>query len=127
VDPTSANLYAGWSAMLGGAVSGAAVGVFFHRSDWLGGYASFQHRMIRLGHISFFGIGFINVLFAATAAQLAVPAAQLRLASALLIIAAVAMPALCFLTAWRERFRHLFALPVVAVVGAIVCILIRSD
>lgn len=109
--------------MLGGALSGAGVGLFFHRPNWLGGYGSLQRRMVRLGHIAFFGIGFINLLFAATVAQLEVSARGIRLASVLLIVAVVAMPALCFLTAWRERFRLLFAIPVIALVGAIVSIL----
>ncbi len=50
------NLIAGWTSMIAGAVSGAAIGLFFHREEWMGGYASLRRRMIRLGHIAFFGL-----------------------------------------------------------------------
>ena len=53
----------GWSGFLGGVLSGAVMGLLFHREDWLGGYGSRERRMVRLGHISFFGIGLINLFF----------------------------------------------------------------
>lgn len=64
------NLYAGWIGMLAGCLAGAVTGLFFHDPDWLGGYASWPRRMVRLGHIAFFGIGFINVIFALSAERL---------------------------------------------------------
>jgi hypothetical protein len=57
MDIASLNILVGWIAMLSGAAAGAALGLFFGRDDWAGGYASFRRRMLRLGHISFFGIG----------------------------------------------------------------------
>ena len=30
------------------------------------------------------------------------------------VVGGVSMPAVCFLTAWREPFRHLFFIPVIA-------------
>ncbi|HLY41247.1 MAG TPA: hypothetical protein VKR52_08530 [Terracidiphilus sp.] len=118
------NLLAGWLGMLGGVVSGAVVGVFFHREDWMGGYASYRRRLTRLGHISFFGLGFLNLMFAATAGQLALPGAWLATASWALVIGAAAMPVCCFLSAWRKSFRHLFPVPVFAITTGIVSILI---
>ena len=32
----------------------------------MGGYGSFRRRLARLGHISFFGLGFLNLLLAFT-------------------------------------------------------------
>jgi len=55
------NLLAGWIATLAGIVSGAVMGLFFLREEWLGGYSSHPRRLLRLGHISFFGLGFTNV------------------------------------------------------------------
>ena len=114
-DPIRFNLLVGWTGMVAGAVSGAGVGLFFHRDDWLGGYASFQRRLVRLGHIAFFGLGIINVLFALSLTVLQVPAPFARFASAGFAVAVVAMPACCFLTAWRTGLRHLFPIPVAAV------------
>jgi hypothetical protein len=117
------NLYAGWLGMLGGVLSGCIIGLYFHRPDWLGGYTAFPRRMVRLGHISFFGIGLLNVLFGLTVAQTQLRPEPLHIASIGLIAGAIAMPATCFLSAWREPARHLFVVPVVAVLVGIVALL----
>lgn len=117
-------LVTGWSGMLGGVVSGAALGLFFHREDWMGGYASFRRRLARLGHISFFGIGFLNLLLAFTNQLLVLPERASAVAAGALIVGAVAMPTCCFLAAWRPSFRHLFAVPVAGVFTGIVATLV---
>ena len=93
------------------------LGLFFNRENWMGGYGSLRRRMIRLGHISFFGLGILNVLFALT--LVAVPSSYSRIASAGFATAIVTMPACCFLTAWRPALRRLFPIPVVAVLVGI--------
>jgi hypothetical protein len=118
-----ANLLAGWIGFLGGAVTGALMGLFFHREDWLGGYGSFPRRMIRLGHIACFGLGLINILFALTAATLA-PSSATKVGSALLIVGMISMPLNCFLTAWRKPFRHLFFIPAGSTLFGIVGLLL---
>lgn len=125
----SLHLLAAWVGFLCGALSGAAVGLFFHREDWLGGYGSFPRRLIRLGHISFFGLGLLNALFALTIAV--VPVAELlgRLASIGLLTGAITMPLCCFASAWRKPLRCLFPIPVTSLLGAvslIVLIVARS-
>ena len=117
------NLFAGWSGFLAGAVTGALMGLCFHRENWLGGYGSFPRRMIRLGHIACFGIGLINILFALTIAPLAA-SATLHVGSILLVIAMITMPLNCFLTAWIKSFRHLFFIPAGSTLGGVVCLLI---
>ncbi|HXR49058.1 MAG TPA: hypothetical protein VN784_16610, partial [Candidatus Limnocylindrales bacterium] len=57
------NLFLAWLWILLGFVTGMALGLFFHHENWLGGYGSFKRRMYRLGHISFFGLGAVNLLF----------------------------------------------------------------
>lgn len=110
--------------MLAGALSGGIVGLFFHRDDWMGGYQSYRRRLTRLGHISFFGLGFLNLIFAATASQLALRSEYMVVASDGLLIGAVTMPLCCFLSAWRKPFRHLFPVPVGAVTVGILAILL---
>ena len=118
----SINLFSGWMGFLAGAVTGALMGLFFHRENWLGGYGSFPRRMIRLGHIACFGLGLINILFALTAAT--VPAAtSLSIASSLLVAGMITMPLTCFLTAWRKPFRHLFFIPAGSTLGGIAALL----
>lgn len=118
------NLIGGWLGMLAGVVSGAIIGLFFHPDDWMGGYQSYRRRLTRLGHIAFFGLGFVNLLFAATARDLLLRDLWLRLASWALILGAITMPLCCFLSAWRKPWRHLFPLPVLSVTTGILSILL---
>ncbi len=109
------NLQAAWIGILLGFAAGAVPGLFFHKEDWLGGYGSWPRRMLRLAHISFFGIGIINAVFALTLESLKIGGGALQAVlwpSRLLIAGAIAMPAVCYLSAWRKTFRHLFCIPV---------------
>lgn len=110
-----ANLVAAWAGILLGFVAGAVQGLWFHREDWLGGYASWRRRLLRLGHISFFGIAFINLSFFVTVSLLEIETVGWT-ASRLLIAGAVAMPTVCYLSAFKKDFRHLFFIPVVCLV-----------
>ena len=118
------NLLAGWLGILGGVASGAVIGLFFHREDWMGGYSSYRRRLTRLGHISFFGLGFLNMMFALTTSLVALSPTAQRLASLGLIVGAVTMPLCCFLSAWRKPFRHLFPIPVAGLSGGVVALLV---
>ena len=116
------NILAAWLGILCGVSGGALAGLFFHDDAWLGGYGSWRRRLTRLGHISFFGIAFLNLAFAVTLRQpgwaphSALPGAALAAAQGL-------MPMACFLAAWRKPWRHAFVVPVgcvlVGVVGLI--------
>lgn len=119
----SLNLLAGWVGVLGGVVSGALIGLFFHRDNWAGGYGSFPRRMLRLGHISFFGIGFLNFALGLTVIAIPLPPTHAQVASLAMIAGAVTMPLVCFLTAWRKPFRHLFPVPVLSVLVAATAVL----
>jgi hypothetical protein len=119
------SLFAGWIGAFGGVVSGAVVGLFFHRDGWAGGYGSFTRRMLRLGHISFFGIGFLNIALGLTVRAISLPLGVAQVASFAMIIAAVTMPLLCFLAAWRKPFRHLFPIPVLGVLVAATVVLVN--
>ena len=116
-----ANFLAGWTLVLAGFVSGAGIGLFFHHEDFWGGYTSFRRRIVRLGHIALVALGMLNVLF-----SISVPGEMrfARAASLLMIVGGAAMPAVCFLTGWRKPFRHLFFIPVLSLVAAIVLILL---
>jgi hypothetical protein len=117
------NLIGGWLGMLAGVLSGGIIGLFFYRDEWMGGYGSWRRRLTRLGHISFFGLGFLNLMFAATAGQLLLRGPFLVVAPVGLLAGAITMPICCFLSAWRKPMRHLFPIPVIAVTVGIVAIL----
>ena len=115
MDTAELNILAGWIAMLFGVLSGAAIGLFFHLDAWAGGYASFRRRMLRLAHISFFGIGFINLLYGLSLKAVHIAQLHATIASCALIAGIVLMPLCCYLTAWKKYFRHLFPLPVLCI------------
>src|SRR5436309_832315 len=116
------NWYFGWTFLLLAFVSGAGIGLFFHREDFLGGYNAFPRRILRLGHIALAALGMVNLLYALSpwpenGRELAVTA------SYGFVIGGATMPAVCFLTAWREPCRRLFFIPVTALVIAAACTL----
>jgi len=122
----ASNLVFGWAGMLGGVIAGAVIGLFFEREDWMGGYASFRRRLTRLGHIAFFGLGYLNILFALTTRGQP-ETSWLVLASWSLLVGAAAMPACCFLSAWKKGFTRLFPIPVVAVATGVVTLLLNIE
>lgn len=111
------NLYVAWISMLLGGISGAVTGLFFYNTDFLGGYTSWRRRMVRLGHIAFFGIGLINLGFALSIKAIEMPETP-QTPSILLIVAAVTMPLLCYLSAIKPFFRHFFFIPAISVILA---------
>ncbi len=117
------NFWAAWIGIIGGFVSGAIIGLFFHKDDWLGGYGTWQRRMVRLGHISFFGLGFINLLYAVGVFLTHI---ENQASSVLLIIGAMTMPLICFLSAWKKPFRNLFFIPVISLLAGTVLFLIQG-
>jgi hypothetical protein len=112
---------AGWVGMLLGVISGAVIGLFFHREDWMGGYGSYRRRLTRLGHISFFGLAFVNLAFAFTQHLLPLRAPFGSVAMSAFLLGAISMPACCFLSAWRKPLRHLFFIPVACILAGIAC------
>ncbi len=99
----------GWGLLLAGFLSGAILGLGFHRADFLGGYDSFPRRMLRLGHIACCALGMLNLMVAVAGH-----------ASPWLLAGGVAMPVVCFLAAWRKPFRHLFVIPVACLLAAVI-------
>jgi hypothetical protein len=119
-----ANFHAGWLMILAAFLSGGLIGLGFHRETFLGGYASFRRRLLRLGHIALAALGMMNVLYALS--PLPAPGRWNAAPAGLLWIAGgIAMPAVCFLTAWRPAFRRLFILPVSALIGAVILTLLN--
>src|SRR5215510_15126359 len=96
------NLIVAWMGILLGFVTGLVLGLNFHREDWLGGYGTFKRRLYRLGHISFFGLGAVNLMFYFTAQQFTATSA-LAVASWGFVAGAVLMPLCCFVMAHHAK------------------------
>ena len=117
------NLIVAWLWIFLGFASGMVMGLFFHRENWLGGYTSLKRRMYRLCHISFFGLGAVNLMFWLSLKSLPAPGPMAEFASGAFVVGAITMPLCCALMAHFPWTRHLFAVPVVSLItGAILTI-----
>lgn len=116
---TAFMLRAVWAGMLAGVLSGAIIGLFFAREDFMGGYQSWRRRLTRLGHISFFGLALVNATFAFTNHAVRLDPGMAQLAAWSFVCGAVTMPLCCFLAAWKQPLRHLFPIPVISVSAGI--------
>jgi len=115
------NWYFGWISILLAFVTGAIIGLFFYKEDFLGGYTSFRRRILRLGHIAQAALGMMNVV--AGNSQITTGVDYPLLAQWSLIAGGISMPVVCFLSAWKPGYRHLFFVPVVSLIAAAVEIL----
>jgi hypothetical protein len=113
------NWYVGWWMILAAFITGAGLGLFFHREDFWGGYQSFRRRIVRLGHIALAALGMLNILYSLSPWPLAENWYGLAAGWAF-IVGGISMPSVCFLSGWRKPFRHLFAIPVVSLVLGVV-------
>lgn len=123
---SNANLVLAWLWILLGFVSGMALGLFFHDDKWLGGYGSFKRRMYRLGHISFFGLGTVNLLFWLTIQKISPASPLAEFASWAFIVGAVTMPVCCLVMAHFPKAHLIFAVPVISLIlgGVLTVILV---
>ena len=111
------NLILAWLWILLGFTSGMVLGMFFHGENWLGGYASFKRRMYRLGHISFFGLGAVNLLFCLTVHNFSLAGPLVHFASLAFIVGAIAMPVCCVVMAHFPKAHMIFSVPVVSLIA----------
>lgn len=117
---------AAWAGILLGFLVGSAMGLRFYDPQWLGGYASWPRRMVRLGHLCLVALPLLNLaaLFFLTHFQLASRSVNVFLG--LLLVGQVSMPLVCFLSAYKLRFRYLFPVPVVSLIAAMLGMLYFS-
>lgn len=112
------NLILAWLWILLGFLSGFVMGLGFHDEKWLGGYASHKRRLYRLGHISFFGLALMNLMFYFTARDWSNFSTCASIASGGFLLGAVTMPLCCLIMAHHPKLRAIFAIPVINLVGA---------
>jgi len=127
--PGQLNLVLGWLWVMLGFASGALLGLRFHDEQWLGGYASWMRRLYRLAHISFFGLGLLNLMFFLTVRGGAtVTSLSFQIASLAFALGALTMPLCCVLAAHKPNLKPMFALPVLSLVtGALLTIWILAS
>ncbi|WP_432798933.1 hypothetical protein [Poriferisphaera sp. WC338] len=109
------NIIFGWVWMLAGIFVGGIVGMFFAKEDFMGGYNSWRRRLVRLGHIAFIGMAIVNIGFALCIKTYNIHGFAADIASIGFFIGGVGMPVICLLSAWKQKLRHAFAIPVAGV------------
>lgn len=110
------NLAFGWIWITMGFLSGAMLGMGFHKENFMGGYGSWERRLTRLGHIAFFGMGFLNVLFGLTGlyfGEAYMEQTIWKIASYLFFFGGCWMPICCFVVAKKQGAKSIFVIPVV--------------
>lgn len=109
------NLAFGWIWITAGFLSGAMLGMGFHKENFMGGYGSWERRLARLGHIAFFGTGFLNVLVGLSGLMLSEAQMNGGLWNAMswsFVTGALAMPICCFIAARWIKAKSVFVVPV---------------
>lgn len=115
----------GWFWIGLGVLSGAGLGVRFREEGFLGGYGAWPRRLVRLGHIAFFGTGILCVLLAGTLQRHELGDGWERCAAWCMAAGAVGMPVCCGIAAFRARWTGLFVAPVLAIGVAVTVVYVR--
>jgi hypothetical protein len=123
--PAVINLILAWALIAFGFGGGFVFGLFFHRDEWMGGYASFKRRLYRLAHIASLALAMINILFYLTVQRLPHPNRAVDVASWGFAIGAISMPIACVIMAHNVKARAIFLIPVVSLIGAAVLTLLE--
>jgi hypothetical protein len=122
----SANLAIGWSSLAVGAITGLILGLWSFGGplpvpEWLGDYGSLPRRLMRLGHIAFFGLGILNILMARqiTGAR---RSGYSRAALASMNFGNLLLPPTLMAAAFYEPLKYLMSLPAFAVSLALIIV-----
>lgn len=115
----------GWFWIGLGVLSGALLGVRFGDERFMGGYASWPRRLVRLGHIAFFGTGMLCVLLASTLQRHHLGEALESTSMWTMLAGAIGMPLCCAIAAFWKRATPLFVAPVLAIGVAVTITYIR--
>ncbi len=114
------NLLLAWLWILLTFITGGLTGLNFKffREDWLGGYSGLRRRMYRLGHVSLFALGIVNLAFYFTVREIGTTGLALQGASVGFVLGALTMPSCCYLMAHFPALKGLFYVPSLSLILA---------
>ncbi len=118
------NRLVAWSGFCLGVLSGSLMGLWAFGGPidppiWIGDYDDTPRRLIRLAHISFFGIGYLNLLLARELPGLDLGGRSKALASWCMNAANILLPLLLFAAAIYGPLKYLLPIPVTATLIAL--------
>ncbi len=114
------NLVVGWASLAAGAISGLVLGLWSFDGPvdvpaWIGAYGDTPRRLIRLGHIAFFGLGILNILLARELPRLALGAEAMRAAFRCMNFGNVFLPVTLFVAAIYPPLKYVLPVPATSV------------
>lgn len=119
------NRLVAWTGFGLGVISGALMGLWAFDGPldppvWIGDYENTPRRLMRLGHISFFGIGYLNLFLARELPGFDLEHRTKALASRCMNVANTLLPLLLFAAAAYGPLKYLLPFPVIAALTALV-------
>lgn len=121
---SESNRVVGWASMVAGAGTGLLMGLWSFDGpvpvpDWIGDYDATARRLIRLGHIAFFGLGILNLLLARELSRLALTQRLVRAAARSMNFGNIFLPVTLFAAAAYHPLKYLLPFPAVSVFVAL--------
>ncbi|MDX1387794.1 MAG: hypothetical protein R3344_01295 [Acidobacteriota bacterium] len=110
----------GWTSLALGVFSGLILGMWSFDGpvpvpEWLGDYGDTSRRLARLGHIAFFGLGFLNLFLARELDALQLDDGQRRTASVAMNFGNVFLPLTLFAASFYHPLKYMMPMPALAV------------
>ena len=118
----NSNRFVGWVSLAVGAGTGLILGLWSFDGPmavpaWIGEYGDTSRRLVRLGHIAFFGLGILNILLARELPRLADTAR--RIASPAMNFGNVFLPITLLAAAAYPPFKYFMSVPALSVFVAL--------
>lgn len=114
------NRAVGWISLALGVFSGLVLGLWSFDGpvgvpEWLGDYGDTSRRLARLGHIAFFGLGFLNLFLARELGALKLDDGQRRAASVAMNFGNIFLPITLFAASFYHPLKYMMPMPALAV------------
>jgi hypothetical protein len=121
----SRNRVVGWTSLAAGVGVGLVMGLWsfdgpLQPPAWIGEYTDTSRRLVRLGHIAFLGLGFIDILIERELVRSALGRAGRAIASWSMVIGNVLLPIALFGAAAYRPLKYLMVIPATSVFLALV-------
>ena len=121
------NRIVGWVSLATGVGTGLVLGLWSFDGPvptpaWLGDYGETARRLVRLGHIAFFGLGVLNILIARELPRLSLGDRARQTASVAMNFGNVFLPLSLFAAGAYRPLKYLMPFPAFAVFLALIIV-----
>jgi len=113
-----ANIIFGWCWINIGFIMGMVIGMKFEKANWLGGYASWERRMLRLSHVAFIFLSILNIVYGHELMNVNLSETWKQAGSILIIIGAIGIPVIVFIAAFYKKILYYLAIPIIALTAS---------